>query len=195
MFVVYTEEELENFSFNATDATYFERAQDFKEICRTLRIKYLGLMPKKEQQGSMTITKWVQNKNKVGILGINREGVEANIRFLEARLGKHMVLSSWTEERMTTIVKDDMETWFEIMASNKDKYELSLPTANELRLLINDLLEGTYRRAIDNQERIGMIPISKEIKRLLGLDKEEERMRPEYSNQGTMDKLKKEMNY
>jgi hypothetical protein len=190
----YSEEELEGQIPVSPDSSYYEKAQDFNQLIKTLRIKYLGLKPKKVENPDGSI-RTVYVKNRSQVTGINQEGVEANIRFLEPRLGKHVVLSNWDEERMYKIMMDDMITWRDIMNQNFEKYQLSESTLFEMRILVNDLLEYAYRRPVDDLERKNMRPMAKEITRLLGLDrKEEDNMQQNYPT-GLIDKMKKEMNY
>jgi len=170
--VVYTEDDIDNFSFSqSTDASYFEKAQDFKQLIRNLRVDYLGLkaIQQTNENGSIT-TIYVKDKNKK--IGINTEGVDACIRFLVPRLGKHIVLSSWNEKRMYEVLKDDMETWFWMMVQNMERYQVEEGVMEEMRILINDLLETAYRRPIDDKERGSMIPFSKEVRRLMGMGEE-----------------------
>lgn len=175
------------------ESSYFEKAQDFRNIIKILRIKYLGLraLRKKDEEGNVN-TVFIKDPKR--FTGINEEGVEANIRFLETRLGKHVVLSSWDEERMYKILLDDMETWFWMMVDNMERYELSPATMREMRVLINDQLEYAYRRPIDDKERATMRPIGKEIRRVLGLDRDDEQQMQGYPQQ-VEGKMRKEMGY
>lgn len=192
--IVYTESEIDNFSFASTDASYFEKAQDFKQLIRNLRVDYLGL---KAQQiindDESTSTIYVRDTRKQ--IGINAEGVDACIRFLVPRLGKHIVLSSWSEERMYAVLLDDMNTWFWMMIQNMEKYEADEAVLEEMRILINDLLETAYRRPIDDKERGSMIPFSKEVKRMMGMGDDrndmQERSNPQYP-QKALDEMRRE---
>lgn len=154
------------------EASYFERAQDFSAIIKALRIKYLGLKPmmKKTKDGDVYYV-YIRDTSKT--LGLNKEGVEANVRFLELRMGKHVALTSWDEERMFVVMKDDMLTWRDMMLLNYERYEMSPALLLELRTTINDMLEVVYRRGIGDAERDKMRPIGKEIKRLFGFDRDE----------------------
>ncbi len=187
----YTETELEGFVSSSSDASYFEKAQDFKHIIKILRIKYLGLraVQKTDAEGNILT---IYQKDERHFTGINEEGVEACIRFLETRLGKHTVLSSWNEERMYKILLDDMLAWRDMMIQNFERYELTEDKMIELRILINDLLEYAYRRPIDNKEREEMRPIGKEILRRLGLDREEEQELEQHYPTSIVDKMRKE---
>ena len=167
----YTEQDLESFILPSSTATYFEKAQDFKQILKLLRIKYLGLRPVKKppDEGNPNETIMVYQRDKKMDregMGINDKGVEFCIRFLEVRLGKHIILSSWSEERMFEIMKDDMDAWFTKMVQNMDDFDLKFGTFEELRVLVNDLLEAAYRRPVDDLERKNMRPESREDKRL-----------------------------
>lgn len=192
--IVYTEDDIDNFSFSqSTDASYFEKAQDFKQVIRNLRIDYLGLKAVQtvNQEGA-TVTTYIHDKNKT--IGINAEGVDATIRFLVPRLGKHIVLSSWNEERMYAVLLDDMNTWFWMNVQNMEKYQIQEGVMEELRILINDLLETAYRRPIDDKERGTMIPFSKEVKRLMGMGDDggrDERQGPKYPTQ-VLDDMRKD---
>jgi len=192
--IVYTEDDIDNFSFSqSTDASYFEKAQDFKQVIRNLRIDYLGLKAVQtvNQEGA-TITTYVHDKNKT--IGINAEGVDATIRFLVPRLGKHIVLSSWNEERMYAVLLDDMNTWFWMNVQNMEKYAIQEGVMEELRILINDLLETAYRRPIDDKERGTMIPFSKEVRRLMGMgddERRDDRQNPKYPTQ-VLDDMRKD---
>lgn len=167
--IVYTEDELESSITLSNDASYFEKAQDFRHVVKTLRIKYLGLkpIPRKDSEGNNTIV-YVKDKNKV--TGINEEGVEANVRFLETRLGQHSVLTSWNEERMYNVLLFDMKAWLDMTILNFERWDMTNAAAIELCTLINDNLEFAYRRAVDNKERQDMRPFTSEIKKLLGWD-------------------------
>jgi hypothetical protein len=139
-----------------------------------------------------TITTYVRDKNKS--IGINAEGVDATIRFLVPRLGKHIVLSSWSEERMYAVLLDDMNTWFWMNVQNMEKYKIEEGVMEELRILINDLLETAYRRPIDDKERGTMIPFSKEVRRLMGMGDDERRddgQQPKYPTQ-VLDDMRRE---
>ncbi len=167
--MIYTEDDLEPNITLSSESSYFEKAQDFKAIIKILRIKYLGLKPitSKDKDG---ITTTVYKKDKNRMTGINEEGVEMNVRFLETRLGKHSVLTNWSEERMGQVILDDMITWCDIHEINYDKFEMTPATLEELRILINDLLEYAYRRPIDNLERSDMKPSTTELmRRMLGI--------------------------
>jgi hypothetical protein len=192
--IIYTEDDIDNFSFSQnTDASYFEKAQDFKQLIRNLRIDYLGLKAHQSQDANgATITTYIRDKNKS--IGINAEGVDATIRFLVPRLGKHIVLSSWSEERMYAVLLDDMNTWFWMNVQNMEKYQIQEGVMEELRILINDLLENAYRRPIDDKERGTMIPFSKEVRRLMGMgddDRRDDGQQPKYPTQ-VLDDMRKE---
>lgn len=193
--VVYTEDDIDNFSFSqSTDASYFEKAQDFKQLIRNLRVDYLGLkaMQQVDKDGRVS-TIYIHDTTKK--LGINAEGVDACIRFLVPRLGKHIVLSSWNEERMYAVLLDDMNTWFWMMVQNMEKYQADEAVLEEMRILINDLLETAYRRPIDDKERGSMIPFSKEVRRLMGIGDERNDMREggmQYP-QKTLDEMRREV--
>jgi hypothetical protein len=194
--IVYTEDDIDNFSFSqSTDASYFEKAQDFKQLIRNLRVDYLGLKAsqKTNEDGSVSTIYIHDPKKKIGI---NAEGVDACIRFLVPRLGKHIVLSSWNEERMYTVLLDDMNPWFWMMVQNMEKYQADEAVLEEMRILINDLLETAYRRPIDDKERGSMIPFSKEVRRLMGMGDErndQQENRQQYPTQ-VLDKMRKEAN-
>lgn len=192
---VYTDEDLECFGRLSGDAGYFEKAQDFKPIIKILRYKYLNLRSVLRTLPDGSIETVYQKDLTKPYTGINEEGVENNIRFLEARLGQHTVLSSWSEERMFTIMRDDMYAWRDMMIQNFEKYEMSESAMIELRVLMNDLLESAYRRPIDNMERQDMRPIGTEIRRMLGLDKEREIQQQGKYPTGMVDKMREEMNY
>ncbi len=167
--MIYTEDDLEPNITLSSESSYFEKAQDFKAIIKILRIKYLGLKPitSKDKDG---ITTTVYKKDKNRMTGINEEGVEMNVRFLETRLGKHSVLTNWSEERMGQVILDDMITWCDIHEINYDRFGMNPATLEELRILINDLLEYAYRRPIDNLERSDMKPSTTELmRRMLGI--------------------------
>jgi hypothetical protein len=188
----YTEEDLEGFVPTSSDASYFEKAQDFRHIIKILRIKYLGLraVQKTDSEGNILTT---YQKDRKRFTGINEEGVEANVRFLETRLGKHTVLTSWSEERMFKVILDDMLSWRDMMIQNFERYNMTETAMIELRILLNDLLEYAYRRPIDNKEREDMRPIGKEIMRRLGLDRDEEQQMQQQSYPtGIVDKLRRE---
>jgi hypothetical protein len=193
--VVYSEEELESTISISDSASYFEKAQDFKHIVKTLRIQYLGLKPrtKTDDKGNVFV-EYVKDTNK--ITGINQEGVEANIRFLETRMGKHSVLTSWTEKRMMEVLLFDMFSWLDMMIINYERFALSDAALIELCALINDELEFIYRRGIDNKEREDMRPATKELRhiaeRMLGIGDEDRRNAypPEFQ-QNSKDALQK----
>lgn len=192
--IIYTEDDIDNFSMSQnSDASYFEKAQDFKQLIRNLRIDYLGLKAHQStNENGAVITTYIRDKNKS--IGINSEGVDATIRFLVPRLGKHIVLSSWSEERMYAVLLDDMNTWFWMNVQNMEKYEIQEGVMEELRILINDLLETAYRRPIDDKERGSMIPFSKEVRRLMGMGDDERRedgQQPKYPTQ-VLDEMRKE---
>lgn len=192
----YTDEELEGDIPAPSDASYFERAQDFRNVIKVLRIKYLGLKAvKKVDEDGAVYT--VYQKDARRMTGINEEGVESNVRFLEPRLGKHVVLTNWDEERMYKVIMDDMMSWRDMMIQNFENYEMTESVLIELRILINDLLEYAYRRPIDDKERKGMTPVSKEIRRMLGLDQGEEQQMNDGRKypSGIVDKMRDEMNY
>ncbi len=160
-----------------SEASYFQLAQDFSNIIKTLRIKYLGLVPKtiRNEQGDEQL---VYRRDPSKVVGINKRGVEAIVRFLEPRLGQHIVLTNWGnadkgERRMFTVMSSDMEAFFAMMVQNIDDYELTDSMLFEAVVVVNDLLEVVYRRGIGDEERNKMRPTGKEIRRLLGLDKEE----------------------
>jgi hypothetical protein len=176
--IVYTEEELENYIPVESDSSYFQKAQDFTHLMKSLRIVYLNLKPKKITGEDGSIRR-VFVADKTRIPGINKKGVEFTIRFLESKLHKHSVLTDWKEERMFEVMMDDMITWYWIMVENLEEYQASFAILNEMRVLINDELEVTYRRAIGNKERQGMIPASKELLRQLGLGKDDQRQNME----------------
>jgi hypothetical protein len=190
----YTEEDLESFIPSTTDASYFEKAQDFRTIIKVLRIKYLGLKPAQKQMSDGAIIT-VYRKDKTRVTGINVEGVEGNVRFLETRLGRHTILSNWSEERMFVILKDDMLAWLDMMEQNYEAWELTGAAMIELRILINDLLESTYRRPMENLERGEFKPISNELKKIadrLGLGTQQDMQQyPE----SMVEQAKKDMKY
>ena len=179
-----------------SEASYFERAQDFQSIIKTLRIKYLGLVPrtKKMENGDEVL---VYRRDPSKMVGINKKGVEAIVRFLEPRLGKHIALTNWGEKergekRMFTVMSSDMEAFFAMMVQNIDEYELTDSMLFEAVVVVNDLLEVVYRRGIGDEERNKMRPTGKEIRRLLGLDKDEERETPSGLSTSALDKMRRD---
>lgn len=164
----YSDEELEGDIPLQGDASYFEKAQNFNLLIKLLRIKYLGLRDRKVKlEDGTIITQWERIPGKV--TGINEKGVEAAVRFLEPRLGQHVVLSNISEERMYIILNGDMRSWFDVMVMNLDEYEMSIPTMMELAQITVDLLEFAFRRAVGDKERNQMTPLTSELKRIIGL--------------------------
>jgi hypothetical protein len=164
----YTEDELETFGGVPNEASYFEKAQDFRPIIKSLRIRYLGLKQDTKEVGNGIIINYYTRDPKLKT-GINKKGIEDTIRFLEPRLTKHSVLSNITEDNYYDIILDDMRTWFRVMLYNFYDYELDVKTLAELRILVNDLLEFAYRRAVGNMERSGFKPESLESLRRAGV--------------------------
>jgi hypothetical protein len=190
---IYSDEEIEGSFPSSNDASYFEKAQDFKFIIKVLRIKYLGLKQEHTVVDGKIINNW--KKDETVILGINRKGVEANVRFLETRLGRHVILSNWDEARIYVVLKDDMLAWLDMMEQNYEEYSLTTGALLELRPLINDLLETAYRRPMDNKERGEFKPISNELKKIadrLGLGTQQDMQQyPE----SMVEQAKKDMKY
>lgn len=195
----YTEQELESSYLNEmasrlTEASYFERAQNFQAVIKGIRMKYLGLKPKvmTTESGESYI---IYLRNPEMNYGMNKDAVEAMIRFLELRMGQHVALTSWTEERMMQVFRYDLLQWRDHMFMNYDAYQLTPAGLYEMGTLVADQLEYIYRRGVDDKERGTMRPIAKEIRRILGLDdKEEKEMQSENINQ-LLDKMKKENQY
>jgi hypothetical protein len=196
---VYTEQDITSAYFlgisaNQSDANYFERAQDFQNVIKVFRIRYLSLKPqlRKDSKGDQYLVYIKQSKEN---FGINKDGVEACVRFLEPRLGKHIVLTSWDEERMMNVLLYDMRAWLDMMNLNYEAYDMSAAMLIELTTEVNVLLETAYRRGVGDQEREKMRPITKEIMRLFGLEKKDDRQASLNELEQLMNKNKKEAGY
>lgn len=169
----FTDDDLEGYAPYSTESSYYEKAQDFKKVIKILRIHYLGLKAKQvvDSEGNKYT---VYVKKKGFVKGINDRGIAAFVRWLETRLGQHIILTKWDRERMYQVMMDDMKTWYYFMLENLENFKLDNATFAELRALLNDLLETTYSRAVGGEERRDFRPVSNEVKRLLGIgDKEE----------------------
>jgi hypothetical protein len=163
--IIYTTEELENFP-SQTDASYFEKAQDFTKEFKMLRISHLNL---KQQEiittiGGKDYREVVYVGKRTGN-GVNYKGIEETLQFLSDRLDKHTTLMDWTEQRMLRVLDDDMETWFDMMLQKYEEFGLEDETFSKLRVLVQDKLETAYRRAIGNKERSVMRPAGSEVMR------------------------------
>ena len=179
-----------------TEPSYFQAAQDFSNVIKTLRIKYLGLVPKSKKldNGDEVL---VYRRDQTKVVGINKRGVDAIVRFLEPRLGQHIVLTNWGdkdkgERRMFVVMSSDMEAFFSMMVQNIDEYEISDSMLFESVVVINDLLEVVYRRGIGDEERNKMRPTGKEIRRLLGLDDKEEKERGDGMSANALDQMRRD---
>jgi hypothetical protein len=192
----YTEQELESSYLNdmasrINEASYFERAQNFQAVIKGIRMKYLCLKPKvmETETGESYVIYTRDDKRN---FGMNKEGVEAMIRFLELRMGQHVALTNWSEERMMQVYRYDLLQWRDHLFMNYEAYELTPAGLFEMATLVADQLEYVYRRGVDDAERSTMRPIAKEIRRILGLDEKEEKEMQTESIQQLLEKMKRE---